>query len=319
MSTEGQEKDGTSLTTQEEACRHYAEENGYIVLRVVSEARSGATLDRPGLDQIRDVVKRREIGAVICYDPDQLSRGGAAHMLTVLEECQKAGVKLLFVTRKLENSDEGKLMFSIYAAFADYERTKISERTRRGKRQRAREGRVLPGKITYGYRYVARNYAIHESEAEIVRTIFDMCARQHMSTNAIANRLTDKGVPAPGGGDTWIRSTVFRMLTNEAYKGLFRWGKYESIVPRQPLKPDPRNRKRGEKSAQRRRDVSEELSRYLARPLWTRQRGRPRRSGFAKGVRTARAKRNTATCSEAWYSVVAAGDATGAASRHACI
>lgn len=257
VSTEEQEANGTSLDTQEATCRRHAEASGYEVVRVVREARSGASLARSGLDAVRDMAKRREVQAIIVAEQDRLSRN-LAHTYFLMEEFEEARVLLLFVNDPHDLSAEGKMLFGMKGLFKDYERAKIAERTRRGKRQRSHEGRVLPGaRITYGYRYSDGRYEIAEPEAATVRLIYSLLIGQHMSCNKVANTLTDMGIRTPGGGKFWRRTTVHRILCNETYTGLYRWGKYEAVLPITPRK-DSRERKR-EKSAQHRRDVSETI------------------------------------------------------------
>jgi site-specific DNA recombinase len=260
VSTEGQEQDGTSLDTQADACRTYAGQQGYTVLKVVLEARSGANLNRPGLDEVLDIVERGEVSAVIIYKLDRLSRE-TGDTLTLLKAFQKHGVELKSATVPIDSTPEGELLLTMLAAIGKFERTQIGERTRRGKARRAREGRVLPGpKITFGYDYSAGQYTVNEAEAAVVRMIFALLTEQGLSCNSVANRLTDALIPTPKGGTHWLRSTVHRILSNEAYVGAYNWGKYESILPSPDRqKKDSRERKR-EKSAQRRRDVAETIA-----------------------------------------------------------
>jgi site-specific DNA recombinase len=75
VSTEDQAKHGYSLPSQKEACAKYAEERGWtVVAEITDDGISGATLDRPGLDRIRDMAHAGEIDGVIVYEMDRLSR-----------------------------------------------------------------------------------------------------------------------------------------------------------------------------------------------------------------------------------------------------
>src|SRR4051812_16579644 len=107
VSTTGQAEDGTSLLTQTEACEAWAVRHGYVVVKKVVEDKSGATLDRPGLDEIRDMAMRGEIDAVIIYKLDRLSRE-TGNTLALLKEFTKAGVKLESATMPIEDTPEGK-------------------------------------------------------------------------------------------------------------------------------------------------------------------------------------------------------------------
>src|SRR5437763_16765099 len=115
---------------------------------------------------------------------------------------------------------------------AEYERAQILERSRRGKRYRARQGEVsvLSG-APFGYRFIrttdhsAAYYQIDEGQARVVRRIFELYSIEGLSIGAIARRLTGQGIPTCKGGGRWERSTVWGMLRNPAYKGQACFGK----------------------------------------------------------------------------------------------
>ena len=111
VSTEDQEREGTSLESQKEACLKYAVEQGYEAqdAYITEEVYSGLTLDRPKLTQLRQWVKDKETDAVVAYSTDRLSRD-PVHLLLLADEFDKAGVKLCFVTEPLDNSMEGQLL-----------------------------------------------------------------------------------------------------------------------------------------------------------------------------------------------------------------
>src|SRR5215216_4924261 len=131
VSTAGQAKDGTSLDTQTEACREYASANGYNVVVEFRDDVSGAILNRPGLDKVRDMAQAGEIQAVIVNEQDRLSRS-LAHTYLLVEEFEGSSVRLLFVNEPDDPTPEGKMLFGMKGLFKEYERTKIQERCRRG-------------------------------------------------------------------------------------------------------------------------------------------------------------------------------------------
>jgi len=230
VSTDEQAEKGYSLPSQLNACRTYASEHGYIVpgkaYEIVDDC-SGAKLDRPGLDQVRGLIDRREVEAVIIYTSDRLSRN-LAHSLLLREEWQRAGIELHYVSRgKSEDTPEGRMMENIEAVIAEYEREKIKERTRRGKLQKAMSGKwVGNGSPPYGYRRDDKgNLAIDELEAEIVRRIFALYIGtddKPIPLKTLAVRLTSEGVPSPKRGRGWYKSTIKTILDNPAYTGRFR-------------------------------------------------------------------------------------------------
>ena len=134
VSTEDQAKHGYSLPTQMEACRKYAEERGWSVVAEISDdGISGAAFDRPGLDRIRDMAQAGEITGVVVYEIDRLSRK-LAHQLIIEEELGQAGVSVHYVLGDYADTDEGRLMKQIRGAISEFERAKIRERMRRGRR-----------------------------------------------------------------------------------------------------------------------------------------------------------------------------------------
>ena len=221
VSTEDQARYGYSLPSQLEACRKYAEERGWTVVAEVSEdGVSGATLDRPGLDRIRDMAQAKRIDAVIVYDLDRLSRKAVYQML-IDEELGKAGVTIHYVLGNYRDDDEGRLQKQIRAAIAEYERAKIRERMERGKRSKARQGLVVgAGRIPYGYRYDGNGHlVIVEEEAHVVRLIFKWYTNDNLSIREITRRLSAMGFRTYQGNTQWAHSTVHRILTNETYAG----------------------------------------------------------------------------------------------------
>ena len=74
VSTDAQERDGTSLDTQERACVEYAQTNGWSAVEIIRDTASGYTLDRPGIEHVRQLLRQGEIDVVVAYAVDRLSR-----------------------------------------------------------------------------------------------------------------------------------------------------------------------------------------------------------------------------------------------------
>ena len=181
------QKENHTITSQVAALAQYAETNGYLVppeWQFQDDGYSGATLVRPGLEALRDLAAEGQIQAVLIYSPDRLSRKYAYQVL-LAEELARCGVELIFLRAPSGASAEDQLLVQFQGMIAEYERAQIAERSRRGKRHRAQQGsiNVLSG-APYGYRYVKKTdtsaayYEVMESEAEVVRLIFDAYTRQ---------------------------------------------------------------------------------------------------------------------------------------------
>jgi len=240
VSTEDQARHGFSLAEQEEACRRRAAELGAAeVLVFRDEGASGASLDRPGLSALREAARAGRVDALICRDPDRLSRR-LAHQILLTEEFEKAGVRLEFLDFTWQDTPEGRLFYSIRGAIAEYEREKIRERTMRGKIQKARQGGVPHKFQTYGYDYdpATEKITVNEAEASVVREIFRLFLEEDAGSSKIGRILNDAGIPAPRAR-WWTQVAVKRILANETYTGVWWYGKLDCRGGRVPGRKFP--------------------------------------------------------------------------------
>ena len=222
VSTAGQEEDGSSLCTQEAACRAYAVEHGYAVAAVYREVHTGAELfERRELGALREAVRRREVGVVVAHALDRLTRN-QAHLGVILSEAEYAGVTVELVTERLEDTPEGRLIQSVRGFVAEMERVKIAERTTRGRRARADAGKPIPGwKAPYGYRWadVDKSRLVEcPEEAAVVRRLYRE-AEAGTAIRRIAHGLAADGIPSPMGRPYWPHSTIHDVLTLPTYVG----------------------------------------------------------------------------------------------------
>ena len=254
VSTEDQEREGSSLDSQLGACLKVAVDQGWEVPSqyIVKETWSGLTLDRPDLTQLRNWAKEREINAVVAYSTDRLSRD-PVHLLLLVEEFEKAGATLHFVTEPLDNSMEGQLLSFVRGWASKLETVKIRERTMRGKMSRALSGRLPSGGHArlYGYIYVPGKgdgegiRIVNEEEAAWVREMFRWLVEEGLSTIAITDRLRSLNVPTPSGKGYWVKSTVQKMLRNTAYCGKTYAFTVTYGEPKKRLKPNTKYAKTG--------------------------------------------------------------------------
>ena len=221
VSTEDQEREGTSLQSQLDACLKLARERDYEVPEgfTLMETYSGLSLDRPKLNEVRQWVRDKQVDAVIAYTLDRLSRD-PVHFIILQEELQKAGVEVILVTETLDSSDLGLLITYIKGYAAKLEAEKIRERTQRGIKERVKVGKMPSGRRArlYGYTYSDGVRHINETEAKYVRDMFRWLLEGE-TLNGITYRLRELGIPTPSGNGYWLRSTIYRILTNPAYAG----------------------------------------------------------------------------------------------------
>jgi site-specific DNA recombinase len=237
------QREESTIASQTAALIEFSRSRGYQVPAewvFEDEGYSGASLVRPGLERLRDLAAEGQIEAVLVHAPDRLSRKYAYQVL-LIEELARHGVQTVFIKAPQGTTAEDQLLVQFQGMIAEYERAQILERSRRGKRHRARQGQinVLSG-APYGYRYVrksddaAARYDIIDAEAAIVRMVYQSYIGAGLSIGAITRLLNERGVPTRKQISRWERSTVWAMLRNPAYKGTACFGKTET-APRQRI------------------------------------------------------------------------------------
>src|SRR5215831_8932681 len=157
VSSEAQEARGTIGSQLEVLRARVAAEGHELVAEFCDDGYSGARLNRPGLDALRDQAEAGAFDAVWCLSPDRLARAYAYQVL-VLDELEQLGVRVLFSDAPaLDDDPQARLLTQVQGVIAEYERCKIAERNRRGRLFRARAGEMVTWKAPYGYRRVPRD------------------------------------------------------------------------------------------------------------------------------------------------------------------
>ena len=166
---------------------------------------TGAVLERPGLERVRDLAAEGRIDTVLVHSPDRLSRRYAYQVL-IIEELARQGVEIVFLNAPSMETPEDHLLVQFQGMIAEYERAQILERSRRGKRHRARRGEVaVLGGAPYGYRYHKKTpdsdafYEIVEPQASVVRDVYRYYTGEHLSIGAITRKLNERAVPTSIG------------------------------------------------------------------------------------------------------------------------
>lgn len=250
VSTEKQIHSDT-IASQIIAIENKIKEDGYILLdeyKFIDNGFSGANLQRPALERLRDKVYGGEIDKIYIHSPDRLSRKYAYQMI-LLEEFQKSGIEVIFLNNQINDTPESHLLLQMQGMIAEYERAKITERHRRGRIHAAKKGSVnaLSG-APYGYHYIPKHigggqasYEINEEEAEIVRKMFYWVGHERLTLGEVWRRI-NKLCPITRKGKTfWNRATIWKILKNPAYKGQAAFGKRKSgaVAPR--IRPQKRS------------------------------------------------------------------------------
>ena len=242
VSTDEQAK-GYSLQTQVEGCTRYAQEMGYAIAATFQEDYTGTTLDRPALNEMRNfITSDSSISVLIVYDLDRIARKSILQMI-LEEELHRSGIICEYVIGRYEDSDEGRLQKQIRASIAEYEKAKILERSKRGKRGKAQSGFVLVGdRPPYGYKVNTEPHKawleVDEDEAKIVRLVYQWYlfgneTKVPLSMNAITVKLTELRVLTRGDKfsqvakkrdpGVWSSPMVRHILRNETYTGTWHY------------------------------------------------------------------------------------------------
>lgn len=230
----GHQKEAQTIESQVSNLLEYAEQEAYQVPPewiFRDEGYSGSILKRPGLDKIRDLAADQQLEAVLIYAPDRLSRNYAYQMI-LIEEFNNQGVEVVFRNNPKSDSPESALLLQFQGMIAEYERGLIKERSRRGKRHKAKSGSVnVLSNAPYGYRYVRKTenteayYEIIDAQAQIVQQVYHYYTEKFWSIRAIVRWLNKQNIPTRSGKFNWERSTVWAMLRNPAYMGKACFGK----------------------------------------------------------------------------------------------
>jgi len=230
VSTEEQAEKGYSLPSQMEACRRYAEENGFEVVAEVTDDCSGAipVAERPAGAQVYDMLREGQVDAVIQYTIDRTARDKREYpieFLVFLRDVQDAGAELHFVDT---GRADGGILDLFRAWQAADERRKIRERTMRGRITAAKAGKLVRGgRPPYGYVYKSSGeFVVDPSAATVIHRIFDLYlgrGEQRLSIASIAERLDAEGVPPPRNGKGWHDNTIRRILDAEKLTGVFTY------------------------------------------------------------------------------------------------
>jgi site-specific DNA recombinase len=199
---------------------------------------SGASLKRPGLDQLRDRIHNRELDRLLLTAPDRLARNDV-HQMLLIEELEQGGCQVEFLERPMSQDPNDQLLLQIRGAVAEYERTLIAERMRRGRQAKLRAGLLLPWTYApYGYRLSAERprdpsgVICDSAEAALVAELFARYLEPHSSLDSVCKQLTRSQIPTPRGGRIWSPTTLRGILSNPVYTGHVYAGRSRYRPPR---------------------------------------------------------------------------------------
>lgn len=223
----------TSIESQTAACRSYIQiqhEKGWQEFPEVFEdpAESGKDLKRPAMQRLLQAIESGRIQAVICYKLDRVTRNSRDFQY-LLDLFERHNVGFVSATESLDTkSPQGRLMTNIMVQFAQYDRELDQERSKDHHLARARKGFWCGGLPPLGYDSKDKRFVINETEAKLVRRIFDLYLELRSAERVASelNRLgfrrksymTEKG--RPFGGQLFDQISVLRILQRKVYIGM---------------------------------------------------------------------------------------------------
>jgi site-specific DNA recombinase len=219
VSGEEQKQKGFSLPDQRAEALEYCVRKNLEVVREFEDAGySGKFLERPDLDELRDLVTSGGVNVVVVSKRDRLARGLYAGYLK--NEFKRRGVELIALDSITEDTPYGELLENTLDNFSEFERFMIADRMRRGKRSKAKQGKLIASpQSDYGFRYneTRDGYEVDELKMALVRRVFRMVGVEGMTLNAVGARLEAEGIPSPRGGRTWNRPTLRKFILSDVY------------------------------------------------------------------------------------------------------
>ena len=198
----------------------------------VDDGYSGASLVRPAPDRLRDLAATGAVNRIYVHSPDRPARNYAYQVL-LIDEWRRAGVEVVFLNRPLGQSPEDDLLLQVQGIVAEYERAKIMERSRRGKKHAAQRGSLnVMSCAPFGYQYVGvhegggqARFELIPEQAEVVKRVFKWIGRDRSSLREVCRRLQKAGERTQSGKSIWSPQAIWHMLQNPAYYGKAAFGK----------------------------------------------------------------------------------------------
>lgn len=248
---DGMEQEFTSLDAQREAAESYIasqKSEGLVTFadHYDDAGFSGATTERPALQQLITDIKSGKVGCVVVYKVDRLSRS-LLDFSKLLEFFDQSNVAFVSVTQHFNtNTSMGRLTLNILLSFAQFEREIISERTRDKMGAARRKGQWMGGRPALGYNLDKENHkiVINEAEAKIIRKMFALYIKER-SLLSVAKILNKEGYRTkyylrkgkPSGNIPFKATNMHLMLRNMLYMGKINYkgkqvfqGQHEAIV-----------------------------------------------------------------------------------------
>ncbi len=221
-----------SVAAQLRALRDYADKNGYLVVReFVDEAESGRIADRPQFRKMLDEAAKPEapFREILVWKFSRFTRK-REHAVAFKSMLRRKGIRVVSITEHADDTPTGKLMEAIIESVDEFYSENLAQEVTRGMREAASRGFWMNASAPYGYKRVyvqdgikkRPRLELNPPHDAVVRRIFDVTLQGKTSLD-ILKTLNAEGIPSPKGKQ-WRKTTIHKVLTNEAYTGTLVWG-----------------------------------------------------------------------------------------------
>lgn len=223
-----------SIEGQLRVCTEYAKTHDILILDTyIDRAMTGTNDNRPDFQRMIKDSAKREWNFVLVYKIDRFSRN-KFEMATHKKTLKDHGTRVLSATEFIPDSPEGIILESMLEGYAEYYSAELSQKVRRGMNETRLKGNYTGGRILFGYKVINHKVQIDEDSAEVIRYIYEQYATGVYVKDIIAE-LHKRGISYYG--KPFGRSTVYNILKNEKYAGIYRFNgqlfenMYPQIVP----------------------------------------------------------------------------------------
>jgi site-specific DNA recombinase len=225
VSSEVQQKNRTIDSQVLELKRQIAAAGAVLVREYIDDGYSGAVLDRPALDEMRNDLKTDLFDVIYFLNTDRIARD-VSHQTIIIGELLRQEKQIIINGKDYVHNPENKFTLTVLGAVAELERAKINERYTRGRLHHIRQGKLASnGQCTYGYVYKRKSGAepaqllVNETQADIVRLIYQMFA-EGRGIGYITRSLEQRNIPTARGTRMWRPEQIRYLLKNHTYTGV---------------------------------------------------------------------------------------------------
>ncbi|KAB7704908.1 recombinase family protein [Bacillus aerolatus] len=238
VSTDEQAREGVSLDEQQQRLKSYCRAMGWTEIPhvYIEDGYSAKNMDRPQLISLLKEVKKGTISKILVTKLDRISRR-LKHLLEIIDIFQENKVSFISISESFDtNTPSGRLTLQVLGAVAEFERERIRERVFENMLHAANHGKWLT-QSPYGYDLIHKELVVNETEAEVVKRVYDLYLNEGLGFYSIAKKLNQEGIPSKKKRGWSIRS-IKLLLTNPVYKGTLVWNRIDRSSNKQVEKDD---------------------------------------------------------------------------------